>query len=585
MGGHLRAGISRIRVLAEGGGGHSLMVAGSGAPFYAGLHRPPATTLLEALLTFVVSAPYEEIIVFSSAGEHVPRLRLGPRMTSGLVAGGWLVRGSTDDGSSGPSAPPEPDDFGDMLDIGALMSDAGTGAEERVLFAGENMSWPARLERTLQLVEERCGYRWQGMGHEQVGNPAKRALVLIDERFLVPQAARFGPEDLPPAQLANTLAERLTRLPTLVLGTRVDVVAFFGSRRGAEALRDGTLIADQFAGVAGRQAPPVPEPRWAEVEIADFPAADPEFPFGEMLPGVEGRPLYGALRSIPPQVRPGPIEELEALTGLGEVKSKVREIQARAGEHLHRQRAGLPNEPFSLNTVFYGNPGTGKTTVARVLARVFVDLGLLSGNKVTEATRASLVAGYVGQTAPKTRKVCEDALGGVLFIDEAYSLARGGENDFGSEAIDELLRWMSEYPGDLAVIAAGYPQPMESFLRLNEGLAGRFNFHLRFPDYTDDDLVEITRFKAEAYKDVLAPDGFSVIKERLAAHRKACATAGQAFRNAGEAVRLLTAARSRRALRTMRLHAPTRDQLSLLTAEDFRTAALDIPGRREGDTG
>ena len=161
-----------------------------------------------------------------------------------------------------------------------------------------------------------------------------------------------------------------------------------------------------------------------------------------------------------------------------------------------REEAGLPNADFSLHMVFTGNPGTGKTTIARLVAKYLKAIGALKGGQLVEVSRADLVGRYTGHTAPLTNSVIESALGGVLFIDEAYSLYRGEQDSFGLEAIDTLVKGMEDHRDELVVILAGYTKEMEQFLTANSGLASRFPNQIEFPDYTADELLQITNVLA-----------------------------------------------------------------------------------------
>ncbi|RNC28822.1 MAG: Stage V sporulation protein K [Candidatus Dichloromethanomonas elyunquensis] len=185
------------------------------------------------------------------------------------------------------------------------------------------------------------------------------------------------------------------------------------------------------------------------------------------------------------------LKELNEMIGLSKVKKFVQELEAFVEIQKKREKENLINDPLVLHMVFSGNPGSGKTTVARIVGKLFKELGVLQKGHVIECERADLVGEYIGHTANKTRDMINKALGGVLFIDEAYSLARGGEKDFGKEAVDVLVKAMEDHKSNLILILAGYRIEMEHFIQTNPGLRSRFPLHINFPDYTADELIQI----------------------------------------------------------------------------------------------
>lgn len=207
-----------------------------------------------------------------------------------------------------------------------------------------------------------------------------------------------------------------------------------------------------------------------------------------------------------------PYDKLEKLVGLEEIKSDVTNLVNLMKMQKRRKNQGLKMIPISLHLVFSGNPGTGKTTVARILADIYKDIGILSKGHLVEVDRSNLVAGYVGQTAIKTQEKINEALGGILFIDEAYTLSKD-ENDYGQEAIDTILKAMEDHRDDFVVIVAGYSELMQKFINSNPGLRSRFNKYIYFPDYNVEELVSIFLNMCKEYDYVLSEDAKDAMKK------------------------------------------------------------------------
>jgi Holliday junction resolvasome RuvABC ATP-dependent DNA helicase subunit len=262
------------------------------------------------------------------------------------------------------------------------------------------------------------------------------------------------------------------------------------------------------------------------------------------------------------------LAQLDDLVGLSNVKAEVRRLTSLLQVQQLRIERGLPVMETSHHLVFTGNPGTGKTTVARLLAQIYRSVGVVSHGQLVETDRSKLVAGFVGQTALKTSEALNAALGGMLLIDEAYALARGGDNDFGREAIDTLVKFMEDHRDDVAIVAAGYTVEMATFIDTNPGLKSRFTRTITFPDYTDDELVSIFVASGETNQYVCSDGALDRVCQLIAAEPR-----HRGFGNARFVRNLFETAVSNQALRLAPLADPSNEQLTTLTADDI--AAVD----------
>ena len=298
------------------------------------------------------------------------------------------------------------------------------------------------------------------------------------------------------------------------------------------------------------------------------PAAGPrpptaaDFPAGTTSTTTDGPSSSGApAPADPPETLADLYAELDALVGLDTVKREIRQqAELLRIQHL-RQQADLAEPPITRHLVFTGNPGTGKTTVARLVARIYRAVGVLPTGHLTEVDKAGLVAGYVGQSEEKTTKVLAAADGGVLFIDEAYSLTG---DDFGESVIDLLVKAAEDRRETLVIILAGYTGPMAEFLEANPGLESRFGTVIEFPDYTDEQLLTIFERLVEKSDYEAGPDVLAAMRERIAAQVR-----DESFGNARFVRNCFEAAIVNHAWRLRAIAQPTRDDLVTLTPADL----------------
>lgn len=261
-------------------------------------------------------------------------------------------------------------------------------------------------------------------------------------------------------------------------------------------------------------------------------------------------------------------KELDQMVGLEQVKQLVYEIYAMLQISQYRAEAGLQTKSQVYHMIFKGNPGTGKTTVARLIAKLFHRMGVLSKGHFIEVERADLVGEYIGHTAIKTRDLVKRALGGILFIDEAYSLARGGEKDFGKEAIDALVKAMEDHREDFVLILAGYSEEMEEFISLNPGLPSRFPIQIDFGDYSIDELLLIAEQMSKEREYVLLPGTLNRLKQMIAEEKHVF---WRSFSNARFVRNVLDRAIRHQAVRLLQQypHVPSKQELMTIRPEDL----------------
>lgn len=359
--------------------------------------------------------------------------------------------------------------------------------------------------------------------------------------------------------------ERGLRLAHVVAAA--DLVPSPGELAAIDGLRGVMLRAMDAAGVPRPGAPTTAAPVTTAPPVTPASPASPASPAGSAPAAAQtqGEAPAAETPDLPPS---RPIEELlaelDALIGLDHVKAEVRRLTSLLQVQSLRAERGLRTIEVSRHLVFTGNPGTGKTTVGRLLAQIYRSVGVVSVGHLVETDRSDLVAGYVGQTATKTRAVLDSALGGMLLIDEAYALARGGENDFGLEAVDTLVKFMEDHRDDLAIVAAGYPDEMQTLLDTNPGLKSRFTRTVHFPDYTDDELERIFGGLCEKNHYSLSDDALLRLRHLIGIEPRT-----RGFGNARFVRNLFEAAVAHQAMRVAPLLDPSTEHLVTLIAADI----------------
>lgn len=266
------------------------------------------------------------------------------------------------------------------------------------------------------------------------------------------------------------------------------------------------------------------------------------------------------------QLRTGLVmQELDNLIGMKGIKKQINDLVYYIDAQRKRRDVGLPTTTLTLHMAFIGNPGTGKTSVARILGEIYKTMGLLKSGHLVEVDRKDLVGEYIGHTAIKTIKKVAEAMGGILFIDEAYTLAKDSMNDFGQEAVETLLKAMEDYRDRFVVIVAGYPREMNYFLESNPGLKSRFSTIIKFEDYTTDELEEIFKKQLFSYEYEITPDALQRVREKI---NEICKNKGKNFSNGRLIRNLFDQIVKKQSVRISSKDLREKDELAKITLED-----------------
>jgi Cdc6-like AAA superfamily ATPase len=583
--------------LAERPGGSAFAVWGNLSDdaetvYFVGASRSdPPRTLLDAALSVLAGPRYARVIVATQAGGHMPDWTVSGKKI-GRVSGVWLLRGEAfSEGAARAAQPPRRY----MPDLSGL---ARPRPGDRFVRQTPHEEYLKRAFGVIQEIARQLGSYWDEQNREffKVDPAAERILVVVDAHAIAPSVRDLPgflahyPEAEQQARDSNLarLESAFRSLPELCRALGADIALLAPSQTAAARLAqpdEGFVVAclrsrrsanSQETAVPAQSfdqiEPHLPKLSWPGATVVNAPQLADLCAFGDFYPRASASmPLYDLLRRVPPRKPQDPVERFEQdFVGMDEVKLKIGKIVDVLKANATKRALGANVEPPVLSAAFIGNPGTGKTTAARLLARIYRETGMVRTDTFIHTTRQDLVGPYIGHTEKIIKDLLEEAKGGVLLIDEAHGLAGEG-NDFGQHVIRALLPVLANPPFDPVIFVAGYPKEMDKFFNMDPGLKGRFlrenRFH--FTDYTDPEMVQILHkmISQKGYRE--SGDLEAALLTAVMRERRAILQEGDIFANGRVAEHILRRAEARQARRINAQSSIGLEEAMTLIADDF----------------